>query len=151
LSTLRDLSKYLLSQDFIENDQFEAEQVGESQLVQSMTEYDGVNQVYLLYREYYDGMIYIESWTHPKELLLSHIATWLIESGGERDRDELGFPLIEALTNDDKSVDLSIEIRFMEAVYIQRDCKGDMQIDGEHYRRVVPVPFFVEDVEARWA
>jgi len=150
MSTLRELSHYLLSLDFIERDQFEAEQVGESQLVPSMTQYDELNQVYLLYREYYDGMIYIEAWTHPKELLLSHIAAFLLEKGGNRDAEDLGFPLIESLVNDDQSVDLSIEIRFMEAVYIQASCDGDMQIDGMHYRRVVPAPFFAQDIDIRW-
>lgn len=137
MSTLRDLTAYLKEHlPQIEPDRFESEQVGPSKIATSMTRADTQPDTWLLYREYYEGVIYIEGWTHPKELILSHLAAWLIGCADERDPDELGEPEVEPLHNDDDSTDILITIPFMEPVHITPDPEGDLLIDGLSYRRV---------------
>ena len=135
MSTLRDLTEYLLSLPFVERDHFDSSQVDESQLVPSMTCVDYANDVWLLYRERYDAVLYVEAWTQPKELILSHVIAWLIECGGERNEDDLGFPRIEPLKNDDNSFDLLITIRFQECVYATPDPDGDLTLMGKRWKR----------------
>jgi len=147
MSTLRDLTQYLRGLSFIERDSFASEQVGESLLVSSMTEIDVFNKVFLLYREIYDGVIYIENCIHPKELILSHIMTWLIERGGRRNETDLGHPTCEPLINDDESVDLIITIRFSESVYIKEDKRGDICIDNTYYCRTQLDPAIAKELE----
>lgn len=140
MSTLRELTTYLTTLPFIERDHFEASQVDESELILSMTCVDAVNGVHLLYREVYDAVLYFEAWVQPKELILSHIAAWLLEHGGDRDADALGSPIIEPLKNDDNSHDLMVTIRFQECVYAIPDPAGDLNIMGKTWKRCLWLP-----------
>lgn len=146
--SLRNLTQYLKDNlPQLEADLFESEQVGESDIEPVMNFADDFNDVWLLYREYYDGVLYFESWTHPKELIISHIAAWFLEQGGDRDENDLGFPTVEPLVNDDHSVDLIITIRFMECVYVAAHPDGDLTLNGQTMRRVLLNPEVAEGFE----
>ena len=148
MSTLRQLTEYLTTLPFVERDHFESTQVNESTLEHVFRCVDDAQQVYLLYREYYDGVLYFEAWNQPKELILSHIAAWILEHGGRRDEHDLGFPQVEPLRTDEDTFDLMITIRFMEEVLITPDERGDLLIGGQLYRRLTDyVPDAVESIE----
>lgn len=136
MSNFRDLTDYLNALDFVEKDKFDAEQIGESELVPSMTAVDDFREICLLYREYYQAAFYFEGWVHPKELLMSHIIAWLLDKGGDREEEDLGFPTIEPLKNDDGSFDVIVTINFMDLVFVQRDDDGDLVINNKNYKRV---------------
>lgn len=146
--SLRALTQYLKDNlPQLEQDLFQSEQVGESDIEPAMNRADEFNNVWLLYREYYDGVLYFEGWTHPKELIISHIAAWLLEHGGDRNEEDLGLPTIEPLVNDDNSVDLIITIRFMECVHVAPHPDGDLVLNGETMRRVLLKPEIAEGFE----
>lgn len=145
MSTLRHLTQYIESLPFVERDHFSAEQVGESMLIPSMTRLDTLNEVWLLYREQYDAALYFEAWTQPKELIQSHLTAWLLEHGGDRNDDDLGFPLIEPLKNDDHSFDLMVTLRFQECVYVTPDPAGDLVLGEKRWRRCLLDPDLAED------
>lgn len=146
MSTLAQLKAYLLTLPFVERDRFEAEQFDGAELVPSLTLVDELAETYLLYREVYPAVLYFERWVHPKEVLLSHITSWLLEYGGRRDEDELGFPIIEPLRNDDDTFDIMVTVMFSESVYIQPADDGDLLINNRRWKRVLLLPVTAETV-----
>lgn len=145
---LRDFAQHLINTvPLIERDLIEAEQVDESRIIPSGRATDQFSGEMLLYREEYEGAVLIESWTHPKEIILAAVAAWFLNHPACYDHDEYGFPTVDATRNDDNSWDIIILATFVEELYIRPDPEGDICIGGNDYQRVLNETHTAEDFQ----
>jgi hypothetical protein len=129
MKRLKELNQYLLSLDWFAEEQLNTWcEEGSLQISSKL----GENGMIVAYNEY-SSAISVEAYKGSANRLFAAVVTWLINNDCDRDHYELPDPTYQVFIIDNETVDIDIDVKFIEEVHLVEKADGPFQLHEKRW------------------